>query len=476
MATSKSRPFRKFFFVVFVLALIGGGVVAARWKRKNETIVQTAKVLRAELTSVVTASGEIKPAKWVNITATAFGQITELDVKEGERVKAGQLIAKLESIQPSADVEAMRANLKAAESDITTGEAAERSARASLATFDADVTRAHAEAEKARAEFDRVDHLVKEKLVSRQEYDTAHASLRVTESAVTRAIAARAQASALVEQAQSGTKRSRQMVEQVKSNLARLSNVLIKHTIVAPLDGLITNLPVHSGENVVIGIQNSPGSLFGTIADMSIITAEVKVDETDIINVKLGQTAEVTIDAVPDKKFKGKVTEIGNTAILRSTGVATSLSGSASQEAKDFKVVVLLAEPPPGLRPGFSTTAKIETARKSGILTIPIQAVTVRTPPQLVPQPAEGKVVIPDAIKRDKTESQGVFVVRSGRVEFEKVKTGITGVTDVEVDANVKEGEEVLTGSYKVLRTIRPATLVKIDNEVDDKADEAGAQ
>lgn len=475
MAQSKPRPFRKLFWITLVLLLVGGATAAARWNKKSETTIQTSKVLKGELASVVTASGEIKPLHWVNITATAFGQIVSVHAKEGERVTKGQLIARLESIQPAADVDASRATLKAAEADVISGEANARSAQAARETAEADLARARAEAERAKNEFGRVENLVREKLVSRSEFDTARANLRVTEAAVARAHANSAQAAALGEQALSQVKRARGMVEQVRSNLARLSNVLTKHTIVAPLDGLITNLPVHAGENVVIGIQNSPGSLFGTIADMSMITAEVKVDETDIINVKLGQIAEVSIDAVPDQKFRGKVTEIGNTAILRSTGQATSLSGNASQEAKDFKVVVTLEAPPKGLRPGFSTTAKIETARKKGILTIPIQAITVRTPPQLVPQPAEGKPVIPDALKRDRTETQGVFVAKDGLVRFVKVKTGITGITDVEVDGDIKEGDEVVTGSYKVLRTIRPATRVKIDNEVDDKNDEGGA-
>ena len=142
---------------------------------------------------------------------------------------------------------------------------------------------------------------------------------------------------------------------------------------------MITNLPVREGETVVIGIQNSPGSTLMTLADMSVITAEVKVDETDIVNVRLGQPAEVSIDAIPKKTFKAVVTEIGNNAIVRSTGVSTSQQTSASQEAKDFKVVVTLQDPPENLRPGLSATAKITTATRNSALAIPIQALTVRT-------------------------------------------------------------------------------------------------
>ena len=199
-----------------------------------------------------------------------------------------------------------------------------------------------------------------------------------------------------------------------------------KTTYAAPYDGMITNLPVREGETVVIGIQNSPGSTLMTLADMSVITAEVKVDETDIVNVRLGQPAEVSIDAIPKKTFKAVVTEIGNNAIVRSTGVSTSQQTSASQEAKDFKVVVTLQDPPENLRPGLSATAKITTATRSGVLSIPIQALTVRSRADLKAASAE-KVSVQAAApsseasnttSADKEEVQGVFVIRDrqGRI------------------------------------------------------------
>src|SRR5207248_4836411 len=168
-------------------------------------------------------------------------------------------------------------------------------------------------------------------------------------------------------------------IGQMKANLTHAADVLQKTTYAAPFDGVITNLPVREGETVVIGIQNSPGSTLMTLADMAVLTAEVKVDETDIVNVRLGQPAEVSIDAMPKRSFRAVVSEIGNNAIVRSTGVSTSQQTSASQEAKDFKVVVTLQDPPPDLRPGLSATAKITTATRGGILTIPIQSLTVRT-------------------------------------------------------------------------------------------------
>jgi HlyD family secretion protein len=238
---------------------------------------------------------------------------------------------------------------------------------------------------------------------------------------------------------------------------------------------VITNLPVREGETVVIGIQNAPGSTLMTLADMSIITAEVKVDENDIVNVQLGQPAEVSIDAIPKKLFRAVVTEIGNNAIVRSTGVATSQSASASQEAKDFKVVVTLQDPPEDLRPGLSTTAKITTATRSNVVVIPIQAVTIRRQSDLLVagnekgsvQAATPQNGASKATKDD--ETQGVFVIRSKKAQFVPVQTGIIGTTDIEVLNGLKEGDEIVTGSYKVLRTMKPGASVKIDNSAAKK-------
>jgi HlyD family secretion protein len=213
-----------------------------------------------------------------------------------------------------------------------------------------------------------------------------------------------------------------------------------------------------------------------TLADMSVITSEVKVDETDIVNVRLGQPADVTIDAIPHKIFHGIVSEIGDNAIVRSTGVATSQATSTSQEAKDFKVVVTLTDPPQDLRPGLSSTAKITTANRSDVLSIPIQALTVRTRADLAPKDDKGSVQAASApadASKQKEEVQGVFVIRNKKAEFVPVDTGISGTTDIEVTKGVQNGDEVITGSYKVLRTLKPGTNVKIDNSAPKKEDES---
>jgi HlyD family secretion protein len=451
-----------------VLLITGGGLlllilvaVGIHQSNKGLVTVQTGKPQRQDLASVVSASGEIKPKTYVNIGANAFGKITRLYVKEGDRVKKGQLLAQLENVQSSADVAATKASLEASRTDALAAEANENTAKA-------DLNRAKADAEKSRLDWDRAQGLFKDALISRAEYETRKATWQTSEAGLAQAEARLAQAKAQVDSAQGH-------VVQTDATLTRASDVLQKTVYAAPYAGVITNLPVREGETVVIGIQNAPGSTLMTLADMSIITAEVKVDETDIVNVKLGQPADVTIDAIPKKVFHAVVSEIGNNAIVRSTGVATSQSASASQEAKDFKVVVTLSDPPEDLRPGLSTTAKITTATRSNVVTIPIQALTVRQQSDLEAAASENGSVQAAAPQKDTSkdrkndEVQGVFVIRNKKSEFVPVQTGVAGTTDIEVLSGLKEGDEIVTGSYKVLRTMKPGTSVKVDNSAPKK-------
>jgi len=344
------KKWKKGLLILGGVAVVAGIVYASvTMTRKGTVTVQTGKVIRQDLTSVVTASGEIKPLNYTNVSATAYGKITDILVKEGDRVRKGQMLAKLESIQPGADVEAQQANLKAGEAEAAAAEAAARSSEAALRTAQADLVRSKAELEKAGLEYERAESLFKDQLISKSQYDTTRAAYEVAKAVVEQSEARVVQTRAQLEQAKSQLQTARTRLGQYGATLTRLNDVLNKFSFVAPLDGMVTNLPVHVGENMVMGIQNSPGSLLMTIADMSVITSEVKVDETDIVNVRIGQSAEVTIDAIPNKTFKGKVTEIGNSAIIRSTGLASSQSTTSSQEAKDFKVVVTLLEPPDNL-------------------------------------------------------------------------------------------------------------------------------
>ena len=446
--------------VVVVAAAVAIGVYQSH---KNIVTVQTGKAQRMDLAATVSASGEIRPKTYVNIGANAFGKITRLYVKEGERVKLGQMLAQLENVQPEADVNATQASLEAARTDAAAAEAG-------LNTSMADLNRANSDAERSELDWSRAQGLYKDALISKSDFDSQKAAHQT-------AVAMLAQAQARVAQAKAQKDSADRRIGQAGANLTHAADVLKKTTYQAPFDGMITNLPVREGETVVIGIQNSPGSTLMTLADMSVITAEVKVDETDIVNVQMGQPAQVTIDAMPKKVFKAVVTQIGDNAMVRSTGVSTSQQVSTTQEAKDFKVVVTLQDPPDDLRPGLSATAKITTATKTSALTIPLQALTIRRQSDLVKKDEKGSVqaAAPQteiSKEKDKTELQGVFVLRNNKAEFVAVETGIAGTTDIEVTKGLKEGDEIITGSYKVLRTLRPGTSIKIDNAPPKKEEE----
>jgi HlyD family secretion protein len=462
----------KILIVVLALVTLGIGVYASTvYSRRGIVTVQTGRVVRQDLASIVTASGEIKPRNYINIGANAQGQLTQILVKEGERVRKGQLLARIENVQPEADVTAQRASLASAEADSSASEAALKAADENLRTLQAIIDRTKADLERAQVEHKRGQELLKDQLIAQQDFDARKAAYDSAQASVRESQMRLVQARAQREQAAAQLAATQKRVAQVRAMLARFNDVLKKHDSYAPLDGVVTNLPVRVGETVVPGIQNSPAATIMTIADMSLITAEVKVDETDIVNVKLNQTADITIDAIPNKTFKGHVIEIGNTAILRSTGLAASQSAISSQEAKDFKVVITLDNPPDEIRPGLSCTSKVTTATRQKALTIPIQALTVRQKGQLEPKPKSGNTAQaaaksdPAVEKARKEEIQGVFVISGGKAAFKKVETGITGATDIEVVKGVNEGEEIVTGSYQVIRTLNNEAQVKVDNK-----------
>jgi HlyD family secretion protein len=440
------------------------------YSKRGVVTVQTGRVVRQDLTSLVTASGEIKPKNYINIGANVMGDLTEILVKEGDHVRKGQLLARIEDVQAEADVAAQRASLSSAEADAAAAEAGLKAADDNIQTMQAALDHDKADLERMKADYDRSKQLYDEKLLAKQDYELKRytyeaqvAAIRQSETRITQAQATREQNAAQLASAQ-------RRIAVSRANLDRYSDILRKYNAYAPLDGEVTDLPVRAGESVVPGLQNQTGTIIMTIADMSLITAEVKVDETDIVNIQLGQVADITIDAIPNKTFKGHVTEIGDTAILRSTGLAASQSAISSQEAKDFKVVVAMDNPPEEVRPGLSCTAKITTATRQGVLTIPIQALTVRQKGDLDPPKPAGSgaqaatVSDPAAEKAKKEEIQGVFVINAGKAEFRKVETGITGATDIEVVSGLKDGDQIVTGSYQVIRTIKNRAQVKVDN------------
>jgi HlyD family secretion protein len=420
--------------VVILLAIVG---FTLQQSRKGVVTVQTGKVVREDIAATVTASGEIKPKVQVNIGSNAFAKITHLYVKEGDRVKKGQMLAMLDNVQPSADVSANDSALNASRTDAV-------AAQATVNTEAADLKSAQAELEHAKLDYDRNKALYDAQLIAKSDFDTKKAAYDTAAAQVGMVTAKLAQAKATMDSA-------RGHISQNSAMLRHAADVLSKTQYEAPFDGVITNVPVREGETVVPGIQNSPGSTLMTIA--------------------------VTIDAIPKQKFKGVVTEIGRNALLRSTGVSTAQTISSGQEAKDFKVVVALQDPPADLLPGLSATARITTAKRSSALAIPIQALTIREKGELTPA-NKGKSSSVQAAApsggNPKEELQGVFILKNKKdAVFVPVATGISGPTDIEVTDGLKEGDEIVTGSYKVLRTLRNGASVKVDNVTKPKEEES---
>ena len=451
-------------------AAVVGGIVwfSVNQANKGVVTVQTAKVAKQDsLVSQVTASGEVKPTTYTNITAQGFGRITEIVVKEGDHIKKGDKLLLQENVQANADVQAQAATINSYQSGVQAAEASYRAGQSDLSLQQANL-------EKAKLDYDRGQGLYKDGLIPKQDFDQRKTSY---DGAVASVEASRARM--LSQKAQ--LEQVRSQLDQSKAVLVRTKDILSKTTYVSPINGIVSYLPVRLGEYVVPGIQNANGSFLMTLSDMSVVTSEVKVDETDIVNVKIGQEADVTIDAVPGKVFKGKVTEIGSQAVLRSSGLATTQTTTSNQEAKDFKVVVTLENPPENLRPGLSTTAKIKTAEKKNVIAIPIQALAVRSRKDLeeaAKNTKKGNVTLaapPPAAAGDpkKDEVQGVFVVNGKKAVFRPVETGISGVTDIEITKGIQDGDEIVVGSYKALRTLKPEAAVKVDNSAPKKTEDA---
>ncbi len=452
---------------IAVLLLISAGVLGSvKYNQRGVITVQTGKVAREDLTSVVTASGEIKPRNYISIGAEYQGQLTDILVKEGDRVKKGQLLARIDEAQSQADVAAQRAALSSAEADAAASEASLKAGEDNISALEATVARTKSDLDRYQKDFDRGQQLFKDGLIPRSDFEQRVALFESQKAQVTEAESRVVQGRAQLAQLRAQLASTQKKIAQTQAGLTRVDDILKKHNAVAPIDGRVTDLPVRVGETVVPGVQNSAASTIMTIADMSIVTAEVKVDETDIVNVKLDQPAEILVDAIPNKTFTGHVIEIGNTAILRSTGLAASTSTTSSQEAKDFKVVIAMDNPPDEIRPGLSCTAKVTTATRRNVVAIPIQALTTRTKGDLIPDKNKPVNPSPAIVKANKEELQGVFIVTPDhKAEFRKLETGITGATDIEVTSGINAGDEIVTGSYQVIRTIKNGATIKVDNK-----------
>ena len=444
--------------LIVLAVLVASGLVAFMVIKQQSgyTKVLTAKIVRQDLATIVSGTGQIKPTTYVNVGANVMGRVTRFYVKEGDMVKKGETLAQIENVQQAANVAGQEAAISAAKTDISSYIAAEKTAEANVEFHKADL-------EQKRLDWERAQGLYKEGILAKQDYDGKKAAFDTD-------LASLGQAVASLNQAKAQTDSARGHLGTQVATLRANQDMLNKTIAVAPFDGIVTNMPVKEGETVVTGIQNTAGSTLMTLADMSVITAEVKVDETDIVNIKNGQPAEITVDALPGRTFKGHVTLVGDQALLRSTGVATSQSTTGTEEAKDFKVIVTLDETSSDLRPGLSTIAKITTAHKPNVLSLPIQALTMRGPEA----DSKGKVeaaTTPAASASKAPQEQGVYVVQKDatgklRSKFVVVKTGITGATDIEVLSGLTENQEIVIGPFKTLRALKNNALLKKDTAV----------
>jgi HlyD family secretion protein len=445
--TTKKKLIVAALIAIAISSIAGYGIYV---HNRGVVAVQAGSVIRQDLTQTVSANGEIKPKKYVNVSSNMMGRIVRLPVKEGDRVRDGDLLVQLEAVQSEADVSLAEASLDESQSELEGMAASVRSAEAAVTSSKADITKSEADLARAKQAFVRAEQMAKEGLIANEQFERTKADYDIAEAQLNSAKAHLAQAEAQLGQTLKQRDSTSSRIAQMRASLVRARDQFSKTTIRSTLDGIITNLPVNEGEIAIVGLQNQPGTTLMTIADMSIITAEVRVDETDIVNLKLGQEAKIKVDALGDRMLEGRVTEIGNSALLRSTSTSpgTSTGTGTGQEAKDFKVVITLDEPPQELRPGLSCTATILTAMREKILTAPIQALTIRE--------------LDTPLSKKKVEKEGVFILSDGVASFRPVKTGITGTTEIEVLDGLAESDQIVTGPYQVLRTLQDNTRIKI--------------
>jgi HlyD family secretion protein len=432
---------------VIVLAAAGGGA-AYRWRNPDLPAVTVETLRKRDLDALVSASGKIQPQRQVNISANTMGRVTRLAVQEGQRVKAGQFLLEIDP--------------RSLEGQLQRGEASVAAARSSLQQTRTSVEQARVTLDLSRQNLKRQEELWKEGLTSRESLERAQNEVAVREAEL---------------KAREQEIRTRE--EQIKQEEASLSTTrynLSQVIISAPMDGIITRRNIEEGENVVVGTMNNAGTVLLTVADMSVIEAELEVDETDIPTVTLDQAATITIDAVPDREFRGRVTEIGNSPIQAGTTTA------GSPQATNFKVVVTLEDEIPDVRPGFTCTAEITTATRKGVVSVPIQALTVREmlydangalvhePPPPRPgrfqfgRPAEQTPATPPEPPAGFTrkETEGVFVFRDGRAVFVPIKVGIAGERYFEVLSGVSESDRVITGPFNSVREMADGAEVRL--------------
>ena len=435
------------------VVVLGAAVAGANfYMRRDEGTTVNAEAVRArDLEALVTASGTIQAKRFVNMSAVQMGRVTRLAVEEGDRVKEGQFLLQIDPMSLRGTVQR--------------GEAAVAGAREALAQARVGIETARANLQLAQETAKRQRDLWAQGLTTKEQLDQAESALTVRQTEV------RAR--------QAEMARAEQQIRQEAATLDTSRYNLSQVTLSAPFDGIVTRRNIEEGENVVVGTMNNAGTQLLTIADMSVIEAEVEVDETEIPSVKVGQIAKVTIDALRDRTFTGKVTEIGNSPI--------QLAGTAQagQQATNFKVTVTIDGTIDEARPGFTCSAQITTATRDNVVAVPIQAMAVRelvydSAGKVVRAPREEgrrrpRSVEPTAAAAElpagqtRKETEGVFVLRDGRAEFVPVKVGIAGDRYFEVLEGLKAGDQVITGPFNNVRNLRDGDLVKVDTKAPER-------
>jgi HlyD family secretion protein len=442
---------RKNVLIALAIVLVAGAVVGANlyFKKDKGLTVTTDTIKTRDLEAIVSASGKIQPKRLVKISAETSGRVVNLAVNEGDRVKVGQFLLQIDPKSLQRRVEGGAASLQAAQESIAQLRQSVETARAQLA--------------QAQQTLARQQELWKQELTTREALERAVNDVKVAESNVQE------------REKQIKPQESRINVEKATLESARYD--LSKVRMESPIDGIVTRRNVQEGETAVIGTMNNAGTVLLELADMGVIQAEVEVDETNVPHVEIGQPAKITIDAIPDRSFKGHVAEIGNSPIQAANGAVAT-----GTQATNFKVTVMLDEKVPDVRPGFTCTADITTAVRKSVVSVPIPAVAVReliydAAGQVVKEPKTDKKrrVASDAplpttstadLKPGQTrkETEGVFTVQDGKAEFVPIKMGVAGDKYFEVVAGLKVGDQVITGPYNSVRGMSDGDLVKVDN------------
>lgn len=403
-AAPRSKRSRKRTVIIAVFALLLVVIVIGnlRSRREKSVDVMIEQTSLQDLTSIVAASGEVKPKKSIDIGAQVPGRITSIGVVEGQEVKTGDFLIKFEATQYEASAERDKALIQ---------------------SYRSQLIQAEARMKREMNNYDRQKQLFESQLISQEQLETAKVEYDIS----------RAEVQAI-----------RHQIRQAEASLKSTLDSLSKTVYHSPIDGIITSLPVEEGEIAVVGTMNFAGTILMTIADLSEMEVEVEVDETDVVGVKLGQKAKVRVDALPNQDLDGTVTEIGSSAIARQT--------SAQEESRDFLVTITLTAPPASLKPGLSASADIITAEKKSALAVPISALVLREKASETPSKKEA-------------EEEGVYIVAEGRAKFIPVAKGIIGGLSIEITSGLKEGQEVIVGPYSSLRELKDGTLVKAEKK-----------